>query len=258
MGKLNERYTECNKEAHSMEILLHVAVPIKKPTSMNPLYEENNDFSFDTLHRFKLYNGNNPTIRLAVDDHDQWWFFTNFTCQSLTECKYSRQIFRIEYMDKSVLLPLEKQLESLKLEISDYSFDKAYAHTSVLVHNLSDVSNLNQSRIANIDGDDDPQISKSIHYIENVFEGQRTRFLAGEETFSFATISENDYYFKKIHIPHVAFLYLRYFVYFMKYSIIPSKQMMPRLLCNLWASKQALQTTWNHHLFTSDQLGSKH
>jgi hypothetical protein len=241
-----------------MKIIVHVAVPIKKPFAMDKTFfhTANSDFSFDTINRFVMYKGSDTSMQLGMDDQNQWWFFTSLSCNSLTDCKYARQLFRLEYMQDSINLPLKEKLKNLNLEISDTSFDKGFIHSSMLVENIGNVSALAQSRLANNDGDDDPQITKRIHFIENVFQHKRTRFIAGEETYSFATITDNEYYFEKIHVPTVALLYLQYFVYYTTYQTIPSKQMMPRLLGNLWASKQAFNQNWNRDLLTIEPIES--
>lgn len=132
--------------------------------------------------------------------------------------------------------------------------DKAYGHALALSDNLSSVPAFQQARLANYDGSDDPTIIKRIHYIQNEYKGEFTRFITGFETRSFATYTENEYYAREIHLPNNARTYLKLFVYFSRYGTLPSQQMMPRFLANLWASAQSLNTAANPALYKQEAI----
>ncbi|WLR57252.1 hypothetical protein LC048_10535 [Mesobacillus subterraneus] len=145
-------------------------------------------------------------------------------------------------------------MDELDIKPCYEGYDKAYGHVLSLVPELDTVSAYNQSQLANYDGSDDPTIIKKIHFIENEYKGEKTRFISGFETRSFATVTENEFYAKEIHLPGNARNYLKLFVYFSRYSFLPSQQMMPRFLGNLWASTQSLNTTANPALFKDEGI----
>lgn len=232
-----------------------VAVPIEAPFGFMPTKETELDFSFDKKDRFKDYmmekEGESYTV--SLDDKGQWYFFMSFVCDSLDELKLSRQIFRPPYLKEETLL-LVDLLEDLNLTPLYEGHDKAYGHVLSLVPELDSVPAFQQARLANYDGTDDPTIIKKIHFIENEYNGEKTRFISGFETRSFGTVSENEFYAREIHLPNNARTYLKLFIYFSRYGIMPSEQMMPRFLANLWASTQSLNNDANPALFKEESI----
>lgn len=237
---------------------IHIAVPVGNPGITYLARWEKTDtepFMFDKADRFRLYRRPGPTaLQLAEDDHGNWYFMTFFTSTTLTGLKWARQSAKPAYVEEGATLPLVSLLEEEGLRQKNEGFDKAYAHTSVMVENLIDFPAELQARIANTDGEDDPTVIGNIHFLRNTFEGKETRYVAGAETRSFATVAENGPYFNDIHLRTNAFLYLLYYVYFHEHNLLPSNQMVPRLLGNLWASKQSLNTGWNPNLFETERL----
>lgn len=232
-----------------------VAVPIEAPFGFMPGKETEHDFTFDKKDRFKDYllEKNGETSTVSLDDNGQWYFFTSFVCESLDELKLSRQIFRPPYL-KEESLPLVELMEELNITPVYEGHDKAYGHVLSLVPKLVDVPTIRQARLANFDGNDDPTIIKKIHFIENHYKGEKTRFISGFETRSFATVTENEYYAKEIHLPGNSRLYLKLFLYFSRYNKMPSQQMMPRFLANLWASTQSMNQSVNPALYKEEKI----
>lgn len=240
------------------KLFSEIAVPIESPFGFKPSKESERDFTFDKGDRFKDYllekDGN--AYDLSLDDNGQWYFFTSFVCESMDEMKLSRQIFRPPYLNEETL-ELVDLLEDLNLIPLYESHDKAYGHVLSLVDELSSVPAFHQARLANYDGTDDPTIIKKIHYIENEYKSEKTRFISGFETRSFATVTENKFYAKNIHLPGNARTYLKLFIYFSRYGIMPSQQMMPRFLSNLWASTQSLNIQANKALYKTESIEAK-
>ncbi|MBT2686629.1 hypothetical protein J7I93_00365 [Bacillus sp. ISL-47] len=230
-----------------------IAVPIKPPYGFQPTDNNETDFTFDREDRFTDYQieKNNKSYEISLDDQGQWYFFKSFVCNSLDELKLSRQIFRPSYL-KNEDLQLVDLMQDLDISPFYEGHDKAYGHVLSLVPELDSVPAFRQARLANYDGTDDPTIIKKIHYIQNEYKGECTRFISGFETRSFATITENEYYAKEIHQPYNARNYLKLFIYFSRYSILPSQQMMPRFLANLWASTQSMNTNANPALYKEE------
>ncbi len=232
-----------------------VVVPIEPPFGFRPGKESDRDFTFDKEDRFKDYSleKDGKSYDVSLDDKGQWYFFTSFECDTLDELKLSRQIFRPPYLkdEKLVLADL-----MTRLDLSPYyeGHDKAYGHVLSLVPKLDLVTAFNQARLANYDGTDDPTIIKKIHFIENEYNGQKTRFISGFETRSFATVTENEFYANEIHLPGNARTYIKLFTYFSRYGILPSQQMMPRVLGNLWSSTQSLNNSTNPALFKEEGI----
>ncbi|WP_211340520.1 hypothetical protein [Mesobacillus subterraneus] len=232
-----------------------IAVPIESPYGFMPGNEAARDFTFDKENRFKDYRlkKDEKTYDISFDDYGQWYFFISFECGTLDELKLSRQIFRPPYL-KEDKLALVELLDKLEINPFYEGHDKAYGHVLSLVPALDSISAFDQARLANYDGNDDPTIIKKIHFIENEYKGERTRFISGFETRSFATVTENQYYAKEIHLPGNARTYLKLFIYFSRYGILPSQQMMPRFLGNLWASTQSLNTRANAALYKEESI----
>lgn len=237
---------------------VHLAIPVIQPDSTYFAgWERTNPepFMFDKPDRFTIFRQESePAIQLAKDDRNNWYFMTMFRSESLSGLKWARQAARPAYLEEGKDLPLVGLLQNEGIAIADNGFDKAFAHTSAFVDNLNDFPGRLQARLANADGEDDPAVVDNIHFVANLFNGQRTRYIAGAETKSFATLTENEQYFEEIHLKTNSFLYLLYFIYYHKHQILPSKQMVPKLLGNLWASKQAMNTDWNPSLLQTEQL----
>jgi len=228
-----------------------VCVPIQIPYGFRQAEKEHLDFTFDREDRFTDFQIEKDGQ--DYDDNGQWYFFTSLVCDSLDELKLSRQIFRPPYL-RNEEFPLVDIMENVNIKPLYEGHDKAYAHALGISENLSSVPAFRQARLANYDGSDDPTIIKKIHYIQNEYNGKSTRFISGFETRSFATITENDYYAREIHLPHNARTYLKLFVYFSRYGTLPSQQIMPRFLAKLWASAQSLNTAANPALYKEEYI----
>ncbi|MQR96872.1 hypothetical protein [Fictibacillus phosphorivorans] len=176
--------------------------------------------------------------RLFKDEKDTWYVCTSFKRKTLHEIKYGRQLFPPPYTDiPNEQLPFVKLLQRNHWTPLHAHYDKALCHVIAEVDDIESVSLEFQSRLAHADGADDPQVAHSLHYIESKLNGKRTRFISGWESHSFATITESDEFAKNILIPTSSWLYLLYFEHFLHHDgSIPSDQMMPKLLGNLWAS----------------------
>jgi hypothetical protein len=176
--------------------------------------------------------------RLFKDQNDQWYAAAHFVKKAMHNVKYGRQTFRPPYKDiPSDELSFVEILEKNEWIPANAQYDKAFCHVIAEVDKLEEISLEMQSRLAHADGDDDPQVAHSLHYLESNLDGRRSRFISGWESHSFATITESSYFADDILIPVSSWLYLLYFSYFIKHNgVIPSDQMMPRLLGNLWAS----------------------
>ncbi|MBO9129100.1 hypothetical protein [Bacillus sp. 165] len=238
---------------NGLKIHLFTAVPITEPELHSDyLLHTNDDFNFDCTARFTSYKHSQiSSVLLTKDDHNNWYYLTSFFVSSLQEAKLKRQVMIPDYLKNQMEETwLATQMKQLGLCYNLTNFDKAITHLAVYTEELSLLSPKFQARAALIDGEDDPQIIDSFHYLSNVFNNLETRFITGVETHSFATVTENKYYFDNLHIEqNVGLLYLQYYLYFLKHDIIPSKQMMPNLLGNLWRSQQAMRNDWNPSLF---------
>ncbi|MED3660541.1 hypothetical protein NST62_02100 [Ureibacillus sp. FSL K6-8385] len=224
-----------------------VAVPIVKPSTSIKRIQKADDAYFDSPFRFVDYLYKEKFL-LTADDQGDWYLLHIFDCENSEHLSGSRQIIRHDYL-KDQKLPLIDLIEESGLSTNVRGYDKAFAHGLCFVENLDEISFIFQQQIANYDGAHDPIVSPSMHYIENIYNGERTRFIAGVETFSFATVTENRYYCEEIWPNSTAFLYLKLFIYFKKYRAVPSNQMMARLLCNLWASAEAMNNQFNPNLY---------
>ncbi len=235
------------------KIYSEIAVPIEVPFGFMPGKDSERDFTFDKEDRFTDYllKKEGQSYDVCLDDQGQWYFFFSMECDTLDELKLSRQIFRPPYL-KDKHLELVDIMKKLEIKPFYEGHDKAYGHVLSLVDNLDAVSAFNQARLANYDGTEDPTIIKKIHFIENEYKGERTRFISGFETRSFATVTENEFYAKEIHLQGNARTYLKLFIYFTRYGEMPSQQMMPRFLGNLWASTQSLNNSANPALFKDE------
>ncbi|WP_137789965.1 hypothetical protein [Bacillus sp. E(2018)] len=176
--------------------------------------------------------------RLIKDEKDTWYVCASFERKTLHEIKYGRQLFPPPYKDiPNEQLPFVELLQQNHWTPLHAHYDKALCHVIAEVDDIDSVSLEFQSRLAHADGDDDPQVAHTVHYIESKLNGKRTRFISGWESHSFATITESDEFAQNILFPTSSWLYLLYFEHFGQHKgAIPSDQMMPRLLGNLWAS----------------------
>jgi hypothetical protein len=236
---------------HIENIFIHIAVKIEQPDNLNAYTSTAQEkFAFDKNNCFTdYYPKTTSNSFLTLDDKGQWYFFTHFNVHSFSELKLARQIYKPPYLKDEARLPLIEQLTKEQLIPKTEGYDKGFAHVSVKVKDLESLSPIIKSKLANADGEDDPIVSSNLHYIRNTYNGAKTHFISGIETNSFATITENEHYYNNIHIPKVSNLYLKYYVYFIEHGIVPSTQMMPRLLNNLWLSTQANTNNWNGSLF---------
>ena len=135
----------------------------------------------------------------------------------------------------------------MQLDIHDY--DKAFSHVLCLTDNIDSIPIHTQMHIANCASESDPIFTTEMHYFHTVEEGARTRFIAGIESRSFATITENKHFAEEVWEKHIGITYLKLFLYYKQYKKIPSHQMTAKLLCNLFASTEALHHTSNPALY---------
>ncbi|WP_083207726.1 hypothetical protein [Fictibacillus arsenicus] len=195
------------------------------------------DYEFNKKDLFTAYSLSSGE-RLFKDQNDQWYAAAHFVKESLHNVKYGRQTFRPPYKE----IPAQELSFVEILEKNDWvplnaHYDKSLCHVVAEAGNLDEISLEMQSRLAHADGDDDPQVAHSLHFIESKLNGKRSRFISGWESHSFATITESSDFADDILMPVSSWLYLLYFSYFLDNNgSIPSDQMMPRLLGNLWAS----------------------
>ncbi|WP_144701330.1 hypothetical protein [Fictibacillus phosphorivorans] len=173
-----------------------------------------------------------------IKDEDTWYVCASFERKTLHEIKYGRQLFAPPYAEIPMeQLPFVELLQRNNWTPLHVHYDKALCHVIAEVEDMDSVSLEFQSRLAHADGDDDPQVAHSLHYIESKLNGKRTRFISGWESHSFATITESNEFAQNILLPTSSWLYLLYFEHFLHHKgSVPSDQMMPRLLGNLWAS----------------------
>ncbi|WNB90731.1 hypothetical protein [Bacillus sp. NEB1478] len=196
-----------------------------------PLYELNKKDLFTAY--------STPTGEYLFFGIDKRWYAgAHFIKNTLHGLKYGRQTFSPPYND----IPDEELSFIMMLERNGWSpaishYDKAICHVVLEVDSIDEVPLNTQSRLAHADGDDDPQVAHSLHYIESLLNGKRSRFISGWESHSFATITESESFYENILLPVSSWLYILYYTHFIRNGgEIPSDQMMPRLLGNLWAS----------------------
>jgi hypothetical protein len=209
------------------------AVSLLKELNQEPLPK----YEFQTDNLFTAYSISSEEF-LFRDANDQWYAGGYFKKDSFHGLKYGRQIFCPPYKEiPESELSFLRLLEKNGLTPLNAQYDKGFCHTIVNVDSLDSIPLHMQSRLAHADGDDDPQVAHSLHYIQSLLDGKRTRFLSGWESHSFATITESTSFCEQLLLPVSSWLYLLYYTHFiMNNGEIPSYQMMPRLLGNLWAS----------------------
>ncbi|KZE69419.1 hypothetical protein AWM68_03900 [Fictibacillus phosphorivorans] len=223
-----------------MQITIFVMTAVETPgeATMNKLIERDlphYEFSKRGLFTsFSLETGEH----MFKDENDTWYVCSSSEKKTLHEIKYGRQIFPPPYAEiPSEQLSFVEMLERYDLKPLNPHYDKGLCHVIAEVEDLDSVPLEFQSRLAHADGDDDPQVAHAVHYIESKLNGKRSRFISGWESHSFATITESREFAEDILFPVSSWLYLLYFQYFLQQNgTIPSQQMMPRLLGNLWAS----------------------
>ncbi|MBY6036453.1 hypothetical protein KUV80_07305 [Fictibacillus nanhaiensis] len=223
-----------------MRIHTFVLTPIETPeeSTIRSLQQEKLPaYEFNKKNLFRAYSLSSGE-RLFHDQKNQWYAGAHFLKDSPHLIKYGRQTFRPPY--KNIPhddLSFVDILERNRWIPANGQYDKALCHVVAEVEKLENLSLEMQSRLAHADGDDDPQVAHSLHYIESKLNGKRSRFVSGWESHSFATITESHVFADDILLPVSSWLYLLYYVYFLNNrGTIPSDQMMPRLLGNLWAS----------------------
>jgi hypothetical protein len=196
-----------------------------------PPYEMNRN---DLFTAYK----NQGDERLFCYEKNKWYAGLHRIHESLHDVKYGRQTGCPPYMkDSPPEMPFAEMLKRNGWKPANNLYDKAYCHVTVEVETIDDLPLTLQSRLAHADGDDDPQVAHSLHHIDSVLDGKRTRFISGWESHSFATITESREYNQHILQPISSWLYLLYYIHYLHHEgEIPSEQMMPRLLGNLWAS----------------------
>ncbi|MDF2922150.1 MAG: hypothetical protein K0R57_1064 [Paenibacillaceae bacterium] len=233
-------------------------------------------FDFDKPERFYSCEIASGTGHWYRDDRGQLYYATRFALSDFNEMKLSRQIWRPSYMKADTPLPLSQRMGydgneySLLIDQSHLSsasifsenasipletdFDKAIAHINMLIEE-SPLDHLSlASQLAHCDGEDDPRVIGKLHLLRNRYNQWTTLFVAGTCSRSFCTLSNNDFYMNQIQKPHVSRLYLLYYCYFIRYGEVPSNQMMPQLLANLWRSTEANTHQYNPALFESHTI----
>ncbi|MFG6494455.1 hypothetical protein P8610_03800 [Fictibacillus sp. UD] len=223
-----------------MRITIFVMTAVETPNeqTMSKLIEQDlPHYEFSKRGLFAGYSLETGE-RLFKDENDTWYVCSSFEKKTLHEIKYGRQTYAPPYAEiPSEQLSFVEMLESYELKPLNSHYDKGLCHVIAEVENLDPIPLELQSRLAHADGDDDPQVAHSLHYIESKLAGKRSRFISGWESHSFTTITESREYADEILFPVSSWLYLLYFQYFLQHNgTIPSDQMMPRLLGNLWAS----------------------
>lgn len=240
-----------------MNITIFVMTAIETPDekTISTLKEEElPSYEFSKRGLFTAYSLETGE-RLFKDENDTWYVSASFEKDNFHDIKYGRQTFPPPYTDiPSEELSFLQILDRHGWKPLNAHYDKALCHVVAEVADLDSISLEKQSMLAHADGDDDPQVAHSIHYIESKLAGKRTRFISGWESHSFLTITESKEYANQILFPVSSWLYLLYFDFFLKNNgNIPSDQMMPRLLGNLWASTMR-DFPFNEKLIHSQKL----
>jgi len=217
---------------------LFLAQPIEAPIHLPSVSFErvdNQDYAWDDWYFSSC--SLSGTEWIFVEDSQTYYYVAVVQCTSMDEAKMWRQMRRVPYLGEQIL-PLERRLDELGLKPSRADYDKAVAHLCVRVDQLDkDLPKTRcLSRWANLDGDDDPQVVPANHYIASRYGESTTVHVAGWGTHSFATVTDNEFYFEHILVPKVGVLYLLYYTFWLARGKVNSRQMMPLLLQNLWNS----------------------
>ena len=238
-----------------MKLLSIMAVPIEQPLIPLTLKNQPFDYFFDHVTRFSHYEffEQNENLDILKDDSNHWYFISKMQCDNLQQLQAFRQI----HPEPTALyktLPLVDILERFNLQLDIYNYDKAFGHVLCLTDNIDKIPLHTQMHIANYESQNAPILATEIHYLQVIEEGARTRFISGIESRSFATITENQYFAEEIWEKHIGVTYLKLFLYYKQYKSIPSHQTMAKLLCNLFASTEALNHTANPALYKTIEL----
>lgn len=238
-----------------MKLLSLMAVPIEQPMIPLTLQKRPRSYFFDRVTRFSHYefSDQNENFDILKDDLNQWYFIDKMPCINLTQLKSFRQVHN-KSTELYKRLPIIELLERFNLELAMHDFDKAFAHALCIVDNIDQVPLHTQQHIANFTDETDQVIINEMHYLQTIEDGLRTRYITGTETRSFATITENKAFAENEWQKGIGINYLKLFLYYKQYNKIPSNQMMAKLLCNLWASSEALNTTANPALYSKLQI----
>ena len=233
-----------------MKLLSIMAVPIEQPLIPLTLKKQPRNYFFDHVTRFSHYEffQQNENLDILKDDLNQWYFISKMHCDNLRQLKAFRQI----HPESTALyksLPLVDILEHFNLQLDIHDYDKAFSHVLCLTDNIDSIPLHTQMHIANYESESDPILTAEMHYFHTVEEGARTRFISGIESRSFATITESKHFAEEVWEKHIGITYLKLFLYYKQYKTIPSHQMMAKLLCNLFASTEALNYTSNPSLY---------
>lgn len=238
----------------TVKLLSMMAVPIEQPLIPLTLKKQPRDYFFDRVTRFSHYefSDKNENFDILKDDLNQWYFVDKMDCNTLQQLKTFRQV----HPEPTALykhLPLTDMLKEFNLELSLYDYDKAFGHVLYVVDNIDSIPLHIQIQMANYAAEDDPILSTQMHFFNTLEEGIRTRFIAGIESQSFATITESKQYAEQWE-KHIGITYLKLFLYYKQYKKIPSKQMMAKVLCNLFASTESLTNVSNPALYKTLEL----
>ena len=233
-----------------MKLLSMMAVPIEQPLIPLTLKKQPRNYFFDHVTRFNHYgfSEKNENFDILKDDLNQWYFIDKMQCNNLQQLKTFRQI----HPEPTALykhLPLTDMLEQFNLELAVYDYNQAFGHVLCVTDNIDSIPLHTQMRLANYASESDPLLTTDMHYFNTIEEGARTRFIAGVETRSFATITESRHYAEEVWEKQLGITYLKLFLYYKQYNKIPSHQMMAKVLCNLFASTEALNNTSNKALY---------
>ena len=233
-----------------MKLLSIMAVPIEQPLIPLTLKKQPRNYFFDHVTRFSHYEffQQNENLDILKDDLNQWYFISKMHCDNLRQLKAFRQI----HPESTALyksLPLVDILEHFNLQLDIHDYDKAFGYALCLTDNIDSIPIHTQMHIANYESESDPILTAEMHYFHTVEEGARTRFISGIESRSFATITESKHFAEEVWEKHIGITYLKLFLYYKQYKTIPSHQMMAKLLCNLFASTEALNYTSNPSLY---------
>lgn len=237
-----------------VKLLSMMAVPIEQPLIPLTLKKQPHDYFFDRVTRFSHYefSDKNENFDILKDDLNQWYFIDKMVCNTLQQLK----IFRLVHPEPTALykhLPLTDLLERFNLELAMHDYDKAFGHVLCTVDNIDAIPIHLQMQMANYAAEDDPILSTQMHYVNTIEEGARTRLITGIESRSFATITESKQYAEQWE-KHIGITYLKLFLYYTRYKKIPSNQMMPKVICNLFASTESLTNIANPALYKTLDL----
>lgn len=238
-----------------MKLLSMMAVPIEQPLIPLTLKKQPRNYFFDRITRFSHYefSEKNENFDILKDDFNQWYFIDTMPVQNLYQLKSFRQVHH-KSTELYKRLPIVDLLAKFNLELAVHDYDKAFGHVFCVTDNLDSIPLHTQMQIANYIDESEPLLKSSVHYFTTIEENLRTRFIAGVESRSFATVTENKSYDNATWLKNDGINYLKLFLYFKQYKKTPSHQQIARLLCNLWASTEALNNDANPNLYEKVEL----